>query len=414
MTHPPATPTRHQQQGAVAVLVAILLVVLLGIGALAIDGGNAFLSRAQMQNAADAAAHAGAVALVSGGDATAATNAAIAYAASNGYTISASDICFPQTPGSCTPAAASGSETLVRVEFNKPVGLFLGKIIGAQDWNIGVAATAGNISTPSPACLTTVNGLIINGNDLISMANCSAAIGNASGGRGITNPSGNNPPNPGAGISITGSGSTKVYNHPTSVECDACSPVAQNSTQTMPALPAPLAIPTALSAGTCTTSGNTSTCTSGSYTKSGGKYPFSNSSNVIFNPGPYVFNDGLDFAGTVTGTGGVTLFIPAGEELSLGGAVELTAPACGQPNEGVVISSASTKTLTWAGNNVVTLKGIIDVRLATLEIKGSSKFNMEGSLLAGSMDLRGNINPQMSGNSCFNVYTGTSKVALVE
>jgi Flp pilus assembly protein TadG len=51
--------TRKQQQGVVAIQVALFLVVLLGFAALAIDVGRALVVRNELQNAADAAALAG-------------------------------------------------------------------------------------------------------------------------------------------------------------------------------------------------------------------------------------------------------------------------------------------------------------------------------------------------------------------
>jgi Flp pilus assembly protein TadG len=52
--------SRRKQEGAVAVTVALCMLFLLGIAALAIDIGNLLVARSQLQNAADAAAMAGA------------------------------------------------------------------------------------------------------------------------------------------------------------------------------------------------------------------------------------------------------------------------------------------------------------------------------------------------------------------
>jgi hypothetical protein len=54
----------YRRRGAAVALVAITLVVLLGVGALAIDGGQMYLARTQLQVAADAAALAAASAIV--------------------------------------------------------------------------------------------------------------------------------------------------------------------------------------------------------------------------------------------------------------------------------------------------------------------------------------------------------------
>src|SRR5690349_18062863 len=55
--------TLKDQQGAVAVMVAVFLVVLAGMTALVLDIGHALVARNQLQNASDAAALAGARAL---------------------------------------------------------------------------------------------------------------------------------------------------------------------------------------------------------------------------------------------------------------------------------------------------------------------------------------------------------------
>src|SRR5438552_17369794 len=69
MTGHHATPrgraTRHQR-GQGIVLLSLFLVVLLGLVALGVDGGSLYLNRRQVQNAADAAALAGAFTMARG------------------------------------------------------------------------------------------------------------------------------------------------------------------------------------------------------------------------------------------------------------------------------------------------------------------------------------------------------------
>ena len=54
--HRIARPRRHAQQGAVAVMFALSLVVLMGFAGLALDGGRLYINKAELQNAADACA----------------------------------------------------------------------------------------------------------------------------------------------------------------------------------------------------------------------------------------------------------------------------------------------------------------------------------------------------------------------
>src|SRR5436309_1131060 len=53
-------PVMQDSRGAVAVMVAVVLVVLLSFGALALDISNAMIARNELQNVADASALAGA------------------------------------------------------------------------------------------------------------------------------------------------------------------------------------------------------------------------------------------------------------------------------------------------------------------------------------------------------------------
>lgn len=77
----------ERDRGAAGVMVAVLMVVLIGAGALAVDTGQIYTERAQLQNAADAGALAGAdLCSVSGGCTQAAANtlaAALANSNSN-------------------------------------------------------------------------------------------------------------------------------------------------------------------------------------------------------------------------------------------------------------------------------------------------------------------------------------------
>jgi hypothetical protein len=54
--HRTAPPRRHAQQGAVAVMFALLLFALMGCTGLALDGGRLYINKAELQNAADACA----------------------------------------------------------------------------------------------------------------------------------------------------------------------------------------------------------------------------------------------------------------------------------------------------------------------------------------------------------------------
>ncbi len=74
----------HDERGQSLVQLALMMVVLLGFAALAIDMGYRYVERRRMQNAADAAALAGAYALCQNVPATSARATAVAYLTRNG------------------------------------------------------------------------------------------------------------------------------------------------------------------------------------------------------------------------------------------------------------------------------------------------------------------------------------------
>ena len=91
---PLARRVRRDEQGFSIVLVALLMVAMLIIAAIALDGGQAYADHRQMQNAADAAALAGARALEQvrfrGGSVTEVAAQALAQATDNGASSSTS------------------------------------------------------------------------------------------------------------------------------------------------------------------------------------------------------------------------------------------------------------------------------------------------------------------------------------
>src|SRR5688500_19227772 len=80
--HRRSDKTHRSQRGAVMIFVAVSLAACLAFAVLAIDVGAIFVTRVQLQNAADAAALAGASALLDG-DQAEATDRAIAVAGEN-------------------------------------------------------------------------------------------------------------------------------------------------------------------------------------------------------------------------------------------------------------------------------------------------------------------------------------------
>jgi len=119
---------RDEEEGQALILFAILMLALLFAVGLAIDAGQLYSAKRTEQEAADAAAFAGAVVIyqsLAPCDVTCQSNAIAAArtdAATNGY---GSGACAPSTPGVCTDAA---TQTTVEVNYPPLSGAYAGNL----------------------------------------------------------------------------------------------------------------------------------------------------------------------------------------------------------------------------------------------------------------------------------------------
>ncbi len=111
------------EEGQAVVLFAIMMLALLFAVGLAIDAGQLYSAKRTEQEAADAAAFAGAVVLYQQGTGAQAIEAARTDALTNGYVSGGG--CTLQSPGSCYDAA---TQTTVSVYWPPISGLYLGNI----------------------------------------------------------------------------------------------------------------------------------------------------------------------------------------------------------------------------------------------------------------------------------------------
>ncbi|WP_427016405.1 TadE/TadG family type IV pilus assembly protein [Pseudarthrobacter sp. P1] len=131
---------RHKtdnERGAAAVIVAILMVALLGFGAISVDIGMMYAERGQLQNGADAAALAVANNCAKGscGDYQA-TAGALANSNANDGAAKTNSVTFPQ-PGSVEVVTSSKDDA-----GNDFIRLAFANIFGISTTNIGAEATA--------------------------------------------------------------------------------------------------------------------------------------------------------------------------------------------------------------------------------------------------------------------------------
>ena len=153
---------RHRQQGAVAIMVAFVIMLLLMLAALAVDSFHVFVVRNELQNDADAAALAGADHFFTG---TPLPNAAlaeeqadkaIAFNRTMHNLLTTGDVetgYWNAVSGFSSTQVAATDPLAVRVEVSQsngnnggPVELFLGNVLGIQ--SVPVFARAVAVSTP--------------------------------------------------------------------------------------------------------------------------------------------------------------------------------------------------------------------------------------------------------------------------
>jgi len=152
------------QRGAVLVQVAIALVGLMALSAFVIDYGVMWVARRQAQNAADAAAMAGAISLgfVNMDDQALARQSALDVAAQNAVWGEAPDV----TPGDvtfpvCPPGSpGAGSDACIRVNVfrnqragGSPLPTFFSRLVGINEQGVRATATAEVLFGDSTDCV---------------------------------------------------------------------------------------------------------------------------------------------------------------------------------------------------------------------------------------------------------------------
>ena len=117
-----------EERGSVAVLVALSMVVLLGISALVVDVGLAYVERVKLNNAVDAAALAGGLELVNNESDSQVKEEAVKYAALNDAVITQEDVDI------------NISRTRIAVDAVKSFELFFARVLGFEQMETSARA----------------------------------------------------------------------------------------------------------------------------------------------------------------------------------------------------------------------------------------------------------------------------------
>lgn len=398
---------QSQDRAAVTLITALLLAILIGFLGLATDTSYAFYVRTKMQAAADAAALGGASNMLNGGSKTDAAGVAQSLATLNGFkdgesfTSVTTSIPPGPNPDGSSPSYSDNS-AYIRVKIAQSVRLFFAPLIGfANTWTVQANAVAGIKS--SPDCLVTLSDFRINGTNSANLNNCSAVIG---GNLNATNSS---------KIDISGTGTTSVYNNGT-ISCNSCTPTPVQRSGSLPSLPS-VSIPSGLSVVTDANC-STRTCQPGIYNSF---LQLNKGANYTFASGFYVFNKGLSTNSAIvtSAPNGVTLYIAANQPIDLSGSLTLSAQAATgcSVGSGILIYQAPSNitSMQLAGSkDLLKLDGIVDLPYTDITISGtSSNLTLYGSLIAHSLRLDGNMNPNVSSNPCNN-FVSQNKVSLVQ
>lgn len=132
--------TTESSRGQVLPIFALSLVALLGAAALAFDAGLLYVERRDQQNAADAAALAGAHYLPGApGDAR---TAALLLAEKNGYAAGRVTVTTPYAWSGMSTGDHSAS--FINVEISETRPSFFASVLGFLDWNVSARAVAAN------------------------------------------------------------------------------------------------------------------------------------------------------------------------------------------------------------------------------------------------------------------------------
>ena len=360
---------RGSLPGQVMLLVTIALIALLGLAGLATDAGLLWTEKGQIQTAADAAAVAGALAVVSGGNVT---SAAKTDSSVNGFTDGTNGVIVTvnHPPGS---GSYAGDSSAVEAIVSKPEPTFFLRALGVNSVPVKARAVA---HTGSHDCIyvmnpTANNALVVSGSSSLS-SSCGIIV------------------NSNSTSGLVSSGSACITASAIGVNADSESQMAcvtPTPVLDVPRAPDPLAWVSAPSVGACNFT-NTSVKTVGTTTLSQGVYCNGISVSGVgvlakLNPGLYILNGGgLSVSGgaNIQGTG-VTFYNTQGAAsykpivVSGGSSSSLIAPTSGN-YEGILFfqdrSITSNSQNTISGGSTAAFQGALYFLHSPLVYSGGS------------------------------------------
>jgi Flp pilus assembly protein TadG len=410
---------KHRSQtGAVAVLVALLLPVLMGLMALAIDMGLALLRRNQMQVAADSAALSAANARQHGQDISTASLQAQTATTANGFkdTQANTTVVVAIPPGG---GESFGADTrYARVTITQPSVTLLAWIFGALNITTSATAVAGPAGSAQP-CLLTLGAsgsgaLSVVGNATATTTTCGIYVNSNS--PSALQVTGN--------ITLTATPIQVVggYTENGNVNISPVTTGAAAAIDPFASLPLP-------AFGGCTFS-NYAKSGNGNLVLSPGTYcggiSITGNHGVTFSPGLFVlYGGGLNLTGNISPIAGTDVtFYNSGNSstypyssLSLSGnlTLNMSAPTLGSYAGMLFMQDPlNTQSATIVGNSGAILAGNLYFPKSTLTMTGNSGTSIPmGSVVAQKVSITGNTKFNMT-NTYGNGGGGNARSGLYQ
>jgi Flp pilus assembly protein TadG len=358
------------RRGMTLVMAAALMPVVIGITALALDGGLMYLQRQQAQSAADAAALAGAYQLYNGSNFSVAQAAAIAMGEKNGFTISSSQVTQPNT--GYIAVSVTGSQPR-----------FFSGLWGAGSMSVTAGATARSTTTPySTAALLVLaaagTSVTLSGSTQVTASNGSIVVDSTSN----------------ASILSSGSPGPSI----TTPELDLSGHILYSGSNPnratvtnygQPRMSDPLAnLPAPSASGLTVQSNSAINLTNSSLTLNPGVYNgginLSGSSSLTLNPGVYyIHGGGIHMSGPSSISGdGVFIYNTGGGTINLSGTGSISLnPMTSGTYAGITMfqDRANGNSFTMSGGSNIDNTGTFYFPSATLNLSGSSGVAVVGS-----------------------------------
>ena len=383
------TQQTASRRGMVVALVALLLPLIIGTMALAIDAGMLYLQRRQVQSTADAAAIAGAYHIYNGSNFSVAQSAAVAIATQNGFTISTSNVTQPK-----------GTQIAVTVTSTPP--RFFSGLWGSGALTVSASATAqtnsgSSGSTPySTSAVILLNATATGSLTLAGSAKITAAAGIQVNSNSTTAVNANNAGTTAAPLNIVGGYTTSSGGTLTGTITTGVASVGN-----------PLSAIAAPSIPSATTTPISSYIGYGAFTMQPGLYSgnvsLGNGGTFTMQPGLYYIQGGnftVANGATLSGTG-VTIYIdntnvsgtssPGSVSFQGGTTTTLSAPSSSSNGsiQGLVYyqNTSSATAPSFANGTNVYLTGTFYAAAAPLNFAGGNLSNFASQIVVASMNL---------------------------